>query len=176
MPNPNISEALKEAYASAPSNVVVIDTIEIMHPAFSEPIRVASGYEPIDARLEQTATVNPGEIVTFQPFAFELKLPEVFERGVPELELKIDNVSLEIIRNVELAMPQPELLQLVYRAYLSTDLLNGPHNSPPLRLTITQIEADAMTVTAKASVGEFINKKFPNEEYTDAVYPNLITE
>ena len=33
MPNDAYSEAIKEAYASAPTDIVVIDTLEISHPA-----------------------------------------------------------------------------------------------------------------------------------------------
>lgn len=174
--NGNLSEALKEAYASAPSDVVIINTIEIRHPAFDQPIRVVSDYSPVDAVLESTAPENPGEMVTFQPFAFEMTLPELMEKGIPELMIKIDNVSREILQHIELAVPQPDKLEVTYRAYLSNDLDNGPHNNPPLHLTVTQIEADAMSVTARASIADFINKKFPSQEYDETRFPGLIAD
>lgn len=177
MPNPTLSEALKEAYASADVNDVVINTIEIRHPAFTEPIRVVSDYAPIEAKLEANAPANGGEIVTFQPFAFEITLPEMMDKGIPELQLRIDNVSREIIKNIELAISAPEKLEVTYRAYLFDDrLIHGPHNDPPLHLTITSIEADAIAITAKASIADFVNKKFPNEEYDDTRFPGLITD
>lgn len=172
--NNNLSEALKEAYASAPSNIVVISTLEIRHPAFAEPIRVVNDYAPVDAMLESNAPLNPGQVVTFQAFSFELTLPEVMDKGVPELGIKIDNVSREIIRNIELAIPQPDKLEVTYRAYLSNDLMSGPHNDPPLHLTIVSIEADALAINAKASVADFINKKFPSKEYDETRFPGLI--
>jgi hypothetical protein len=175
MPNPTLSDAMKEAYASADVSDVIINTIEIRHPAFSEPIRVVSDYVPIDALLEVDAPANGGEIVTFQAFAFEFTLPEVMDRGVPELQLRIDNVSREIIRNIELAVPEQDKLELTYRAYLQSDLTtNGPHNDPPLHLTITSIDADAMVVNARATIADFVNKKFPNEEYDETKFPGLI--
>lgn len=172
--NGNLSEALKEAYASAPTDVVIINTLEIRHPAFTEPIRVVSDYVPVDAMLEIDAPANPGEVVTFQAFAFDLTLPELMDKGVPELGIKIDNVSREIIQNIELAIPQPDKLEVTYRAYLSNDLLSGPHNDPPLHLTIVSIEADAVAITAKASIADFINKKFPSNEYDETRFPGLI--
>lgn len=174
MPNSTLSEALKEAYASADVSEVIVNTIEIRHPAFTEPIRVVSDFAPIEARLETTAPSNPNEIVTFQPFSFELTLPEVMDKGVPELELKIDNVSREILRNIELSMGLPDMLELTYRAYLSNDLLVGPHNEPPLHLTIVSIEADAFAVVARASIANFVNKKFPSKEYDERQFPGLI--
>jgi hypothetical protein len=50
MPDPSLSEAIREAYASAPADVVVLHTLEIWHPSFIEdgvakPIRVVKNYE-----------------------------------------------------------------------------------------------------------------------------------
>ena len=36
MPDAALSEALREAYASAPSNVVILHTLEIRHPDFKD--------------------------------------------------------------------------------------------------------------------------------------------
>jgi hypothetical protein len=176
MPNTTLSEAIKEAYASAPSDIVIVNTIEIRHPAFDTPIRVVADFAPVTARLEPLAPLNGGELVEFQAFAFELTLPEVMDRGVPELNLRIDNVSREIIQHIELAMGLPEKLELTYRAFLSNDLDGGPHNDPPLHLTITSIEADAMSINARASIADFVNKKFPSKEYDERQFPGLIVE
>lgn len=174
MPDPTLSEAIKEAYASAPSDVVIVHTLEMRHPAFTEPIRVVMDFIPIEARLEKSAPLNAEELVTFQPFAFDLVLPEVVDTGVPEMQITIDNVSGEILRHIELAMPEPEKLEVTYRAFLSDDLEAGPQNDPPLHMTITQIEADATAIRAKASIADFVNKKFPGEVYTDKKFPGLI--
>ena len=50
MPDPALSAAIREAYASAPADVVVLHTLEIWHPAFVEdglasPIRVVRNFE-----------------------------------------------------------------------------------------------------------------------------------
>ncbi len=174
MPADNLKEAIKEAYASAPDDVVIIDTIEIRHPAFEAPIRVTTNGVPIQARLEANAPTDAGQVVTFESFPFEFQLPEVIDSGVPELSLKIDNVSREILRNIELAMPEPQVLEVTYRAFLDVDLLGGPQNDPPLHMNITSIEADAMVVTAKASIVDFVNRTFPSQLYDDRRFPGLI--
>jgi hypothetical protein len=50
MPDPALSEAIREAYASAPADTVILHTLEIWHPSFVEngapkPIRVVRNYE-----------------------------------------------------------------------------------------------------------------------------------
>ena len=174
MPDPSLSDAIKEAYASAPSDVVIINTLELRHPAFDQPIRVALSYEPVTARLEKSAPVDAGVMVDFQPFTFELTLPEVTDTGVPDLTIRIDNVSREIMGNIELAVPEPQKLEVTYRAFMSNDLSYGPHNDPLLHLNINWIEADAFSVQAKASIADFANKKFPGENYTDVNFPGLV--
>lgn len=177
MPNNVWSEALKEAYATAPTDVVIVNTLELRHPAFTEPIRVVADYVAIEALLESTAPLNPDEIVTFQPYQFDFQLPEVIDSGIPELIINIENISREIIRNIELAVPQTDKVEVTYRAYLNTDLVShGPHNDPPLHLTITNIQAKSTTIESRASIVDFVNKKFPSEEYNDVRFPGLIAD
>ena len=77
MPDVTLSEAIKEAYASAPADVVIYHTLEINHPAFSEPIYVVRDYQDLNANLED------GTPVTFLRLAFNLVKPEVSATGVP---------------------------------------------------------------------------------------------
>ena len=44
MPDPSLSAALQEAYAAAPSDVVILHTLDIRHPAFDRPIRVVRNF------------------------------------------------------------------------------------------------------------------------------------
>lgn len=168
MPDATLSAAIKEAYASAPTDVVLLHTITLDHPAFTAPIRVVRDQQDLVATLE-----TGGAPVTFTAFAFELDLPEVADTGVPEVVLQIDNVSREIIAAIELAQSAPAKISLSYRAYLSSDL-SGPQNVPPLTLTITAIEADMFKVTARATLVDFVNRRFPNEDYTDVRFPGLV--
>lgn len=177
MPNATLSDALKEAYARAPTDTVIINTFELRYPAFTAPLRVVADFVAIDALLEDTAPMDAGEVVTFQPYQFEFQLPEVIDNGIPELVINIENVSREIIRNVDLAALQVDKLEATYRAYLSGDLTtHGPHNNPPLHLTISSIQATSTTIELRASIADFVNKKFPNQEYTDVRFPGLIAD
>lgn len=175
MPDPSLSEALQEAYASAPADEVIYHTLEFRHPNFSPPIRVVRDSADLDARLEATAPANPGEVVTFVGFAFDLIKPEVSASGVPQCTIEIDNVSREILANVELAMTGIDLIEVTYREYLASDL-EGPQNDPPMTLTVTDITADVFRVRATASFTDVGNKRFPREEYTAARFPGLVAQ
>lgn len=167
MPDSTLSQAIKEAYASAPADVVTYDTIELSHPAFTQPIYVVNDWADL------TATLETGAPVTFIRFAFRLVRPEVTPTGVPQLTLEIDNVSRDILVNVQAAMASTDKVTLRYRQYLSTDL-SGPQNDPPLEMTITSIRADVFKVTATAGFGDVNNKRFPNREYTAEEWPGLV--
>ena len=168
MPDSTLSEALREAYASAPSDVVIYHTLELFHPAFSEPVYVVRDYEDLNATLET------GAAVTFLRFAFDLVKPEVSAVGVPQCQVQMDNVSRDIVANIQLAMGSTDVITMTYREYLSADLLS-PQNVPPMVMTLSNIKADAFKVTATASFGDLQNKRFPNEEYTAERFPGLVT-
>lgn len=167
MTDTTLSEALKEAYASAPSNVVIYHTLEINHPAFISPIYVVRDFQDLNANLED------GTPVTFLRFAFNLVKPEVSATGVPQCTVEIDNVSRDILANVQLAMGSTSLITMTYREYISTDL-SGPQNDPPMTMVLSNIQADVFKVRATASFGDLNNKRFPNEEYTAERFPGLV--
>lgn len=167
MPDATLSEALKEAYASAPAEVVIYHTLEINHPAFYEPIYVVRDFQDLNAQLED------GTPVTFIRFAFNLVKPEVSATGVPQCTVEIDNVSRDILANVQLAMGSTDLITMTYREYISTDL-TGPQNDPPMTMVLSNIQADVFKVRATASFGDLNNKRFPNEEYTAERFPGLV--
>jgi len=174
-----IEDALKEAYASAPSNIVILHTLEFRHPNFvdelNQPtsIRVVLDNVDHDCKLESSAPLNPNGIVTFTRFSFDFTLPEVQSSATPEIIISMDNVSREIEDNLALAVASPYKVEVTYRPYLSTDL-TSPQMDPPLTLTLTHVEADDFKVTARASYGDAANKAFPSELYNSTRFPGLI--
>lgn len=173
MTDTTLSQALKEAYASAPADVVIYHTLELRHPAFTAPIRVVRDWEPLTATLEATAPADPSTAVTFAAFAFEFTKPEVSPGGVPQITIEIDNVDRSIVANIELAMQTTDLVQVTYREFLSTDL-SAPQNDPPLSMTIMTVSATVFKVTATAGFPDLMNRRFPTVEYDAQTYPGLV--
>lgn len=171
MPDSTLKQAVKEAMASAKG--VILHTIELRHPSFTQPIRIVRDREDLTAYLEASAPVNAGQQVTFVAYAFDFTKPEIGATGIPQLTLTIDNVAREISTNVENALTSSNIITMTYREYLSNDL-SGPQNDPPLTLDILTIKADVFKVTATAGFVNLNNKKFPTKAYDSETFPGLV--
>lgn len=96
MTDASLSEALKEAYASADSEIIILHTLELRHPAFVDEnglptaIRVVRDNVNHICRLEESASLNAGQDVEFVAMAFDLELPPVEAIPVPEIMLTLD--------------------------------------------------------------------------------------
>lgn len=175
MPDSTLSEAIKEAYAIAPADDVIYHTLEIRHPSFATPIRVVRDVANLNATLEATAPSDPLTEVTFIGYAFDLIPPDVGASGAPQLVIEIDNVSRDILANIELATTTDDLLEVTYREFLSSDL-SGPQNDPPLSLTIFSIKATPLRIRAVAGFADVNNRRFPGEEYSAEEFPGLVLQ
>lgn len=173
MPDLTLEEALKEAYAVAPNNLIVYDTLEFRHPEWAAPIRVVRDFANLVATLESDAPLNPGESVTFTGFAFDMARPEINPDSAPEVSITIDNVSLEIEDALLQTVTSVYPIEVTYRPYLSSNLLM-PAMNPPMTLVLQQVQASSSRITATARLGDFANKKFPSQEYTARRFPGLV--
>ena len=167
-----LSTAIKEAYAAAPSGTIIYHTLELWHSAFTAPIRVVRDYANLTATLEAGAPRNPGAAVTFVAFNFDFTKPEVSPDNVPQVTITMDNVDRSIVANIEAALGTTELVTVIYREFISTDL-SSPQNNPPLTLTIMSVAADVFKVTATAGFPNLMNKRFPSTAYTSETFPSL---
>lgn len=178
MPNTLLSQALREAYASAPSDVVILHTLELRHPSFldddgqSIAIRVVRDNQDLTARLESGAPMNAGEMVTFIAMGFDLELPPIDTAPVPEISITLDNASREIVKHLDSASDSQSKIEVTYRPYLSDDL-EGPQMEPPFTLVLTEVSADTSRVTGRARMLDVGNKAFPAETYNSVRFSGL---
>lgn len=168
-----LKSAIKEAYASAPSNVIIYHTLELRHPAFTSPIRVVRDYADLTATLEATAPANPSTSVSFTAFNFDFTKPEISASGVPQITFEIDNVDRSVVANIEAALTTMDLVQATYREFINTDL-TGPQNDPPIHMTVLSITADVFRVKATAGFPDLLNRRFPSTEYDSETFPGLL--
>jgi hypothetical protein len=179
MPDPSVSDALKEAYAIAPDTALIHDTLELRHPLFideegnPDSIWITTNVEPVTATLEEAAPVKGGQVVTFVSFPFQFALAPIENSAAQDLELAIDNVDRRIIENLDLAMASATKIEICYRPYLESDL-SGPQMDPPPTFTLSQVKADALTVRGRARVSINLNVSFPRRLYTAVEFPALI--
>jgi hypothetical protein len=175
-----LTEALKEAYAIAPADVVALDTLEFIHPMFLDEqgqptsLRVVRDLKPLSATLEPTAPLDPGQTVTFIPMEFLLKLPDIHEESIPSLEISVSNISAVIARSLEQALEQGETaLRIIYRPYLSNDT-SVPHMNPPLSMHAVSIALNEGSATFRAKFIDLANMQFPLELYDGEHFPELL--
>lgn len=165
--NTNLSIAIKEAYASAPTNTILYHTLHLYHPSFGS-LYVVRDFKDLLANLET------GEQVTFVGYAFNVVPPDITTEGLPRCTIEIDNVSSQIVDKIELAMQTPRTpITVTYRVFLSDRLLLGPENNPPLVLNVFSIEANSKKITAVCGYYDLLNKKFPRLYYTVDKFPGL---
>lgn len=173
MPDPTLSAALAEAFASAPVGQVIYHTLELWHPAFSLPIRVVRDLVALDARIEAGAARDAGAIVTFVAYAFDVVPPDQTTSGIPQCVIEIDNVSREILVQIDLALVAAAPIIAIYRTYLSDRVLIGPENVPPMELTLTTVSATPLRIRAVAGFPDLLNRRFPFLDYDLETFPGL---
>jgi DNA repair exonuclease SbcCD ATPase subunit len=77
------------------------------------------------------------------------------------------------LAQIESAMSTTDLITVIYRQYLSSNLA-APENDPPLTLTVLAITADVFRIRATCGFGDLVNKRFPSMVYTADQFPGLI--
>jgi len=170
-------DAIKEAYASCPVDIIILPTLELRNPSFQDdegnPTAARIVYDQADltALLESDALLHANQQVLFQKCAFEFSIPESSDR-LPELQLSIDGVTRELSAYLELAVSYRAPIDITYREFLHSNPLSGPHyvlNG----LTLRRVTSNIFRVAGSASFFDFANMCFPKEVYTRAKFPGL---
>lgn len=166
MPNTTLLDAMKEAYACAPSNEVIIETIEIKHASIVGSIYLAR------QRTAVTLTLETAEVVVFEGAGFRLALPQSGENGLQELSIGVDNVDRRVSDFFKSAKNFQTPVECIYRPYLASNPY-VPQMNPPLVLYLSDAQVTLFDVTCKATFADVLNKKFPSLIYTRAGFPSL---
>lgn len=165
--NTALEEALKEAYASAPTNVAILETLEISHPSLP-----SGTLYLIKNREDLTLTLESGQQKLFTACAFNMALPAAGDSGLQELSITIDNIDRQVSDFVAQAVNYATPVQMLYRPYLSNNLTQ-PQMNPPLALSLTDVTVTVFQVSGKATFADIINTKFPSDFYTRSRFPSL---
>lgn len=165
------SQALKEAYASAPPDAIVLMTLELRHPSFDAPVRVVANTEDLTLTLEADAPADPSAGVLFVALPFALEAPAQEPDRLPEATVAIDNVSAEIGKALEAAVAARAPVDVTYREWLADDpsapafVLHG--------MTLARATATPTRVTGSLTFLDLVNLRFPRDDYTIERFPGL---
>lgn len=167
------SQAIAAAYATAPEDEIIFDTLELQHPTFLDdegnptPVRVVNDHNPLVAGLET------GSTVTFNPCFFKFTRPtEDSASAMPEVSLQVDNVAKILLPYLKKAVGSMIPITMIWRPYLASDL-SGPHMLPVLKLTLRSVTTNMNSVQSKAGFTNLANRRFPGNEYQSNKFPGL---
>ena len=160
------SAAIKEAFAIAPTNLVIFETLTITQPTVQGAVYL------VRARQSLTATDEGGIARIYEPCGFNFSLPPASEEGFQSLNVSIDNVGRRVIEFLQNAKASEIPVEVTYRPYLSTDL-SRPQMDPPLRLHLKVVSVDEWQVSARATFLDIVNTVFPSEIYSRRRFPSL---
>lgn len=166
MPNETtLTDAIREAYATARTDLVYLDTISLSNPA------VESIYLVRD-RKDFDLTLETGEVKHFVATGFRFTLPAAGDNGVQDLNLAIDNVDRRPSDFIRAVLANNDPVEVVFRPYVSNDL-SKPQMNPPLTLYLRDIQITAIEISGRATFADILNRKFLSELYTRRRFPSL---
>lgn len=175
-----LDEAVAEAYAAAPADVVVLETLELRHPALVDendqpsPIRVVCDFQDRTFKLEEHAPLSAGETVVFRGVMIEVDRPDAGPGG-PQARVSIQTVDREVIAALEEIVTIRAALEVTYRAYIAV-----PEGDPPPEpgeviegLKARAARADQRRMSAVLTFDTLSNRAFPGLVYTRERFPGL---
>lgn len=152
------------AYASAPTDTVILPTLAITAPTAFEPIYICDGFE------DHAATLETDEVVTFIATGMDIALPAKDTSGQQTLRWALDNVTGQAQQAVDAAIEAGERVTITYRSYLYPDL-SAP--AEVLRMTLLNGEFSGSTVQLEAGYYDLLNTAWPRLKYTATFAPGL---
>lgn len=183
-------DALAEAYVSAPSDDVILATLELRHPSFVDeeghvtPIRIVcedgelqsvtdDGVEVYGwmCTLEPEAPVGASTSVLFQSCEFDFTFPEQTQDKLPSMNIEIVNVTRQVSKYLDAAVESRAVVEVTYREFLWSDRTSPKYIMGGL--SMTSVESTLFRVTGAASFTDLINKSFPRKVYRPEEYRGL---
>ncbi|USE39253.1 DUF1833 family protein [Endozoicomonas sp. SCSIO W0465] len=162
-----MTPAEKEAYANADDTRIMLYTLELMHPQFTQPLRIVADNDPL------TAEIETGDTVEFTPFFFSIKRPPISEEPDPSLQITVDNVSGFMTPYLDIASRSGDSIQVVFRPYLVDEGDDRITRLSSIKLAIRNASATMTSVTLTAAHINPANLPFPKENYTSDRFPGL---
>jgi hypothetical protein len=106
---------------------------------------------------------------TFHPYPFEAVLPEDTDSASPQVQLRVDNVDLQVTRALREYQGVPQCT-------LEVVLASNPDvvEVGPFEFSILAAEYDALVITATLGYEEdFLNQAVPAQTYTPSNSPGM---
>lgn len=159
-----ISAELQQRY-STEVNIDWAEALIISHPTFST-LYMSTWHENITGNVDGAAR-------TFLPVPFEITLPTRDGEGQQDMKLVTCNIGYELSKVMDLALTNPtEYIRCRYTVFIVGN--PAPQFDPMLDLTLTDIVATELSVSATATRSNIFDLRFPRQNYTPARFPGLV--
>lgn len=168
--------AWAEAVASCPTSVLVYETIELQHPAFTEggapiALRFVLDSQERTLGIESGALFNPGTMQTFTPIDFKASQPEFSQGKAPECTVTIGNVGRRLTPYLNAAVRVRADLVLIFRQYRSDDVDEPCYG--PVQFVVRNVRVRGASVEGTARLADLQNARFPSRVYSLDEFPAL---
>jgi len=156
MPRTVSLAAMQGAMAQQTSEIYLV-LLQVEHVDLPGPLRFVN---------DQADITSGGDLYT--SFPFEVTLPDDREAKEPTAELRIDNVSRELIDEVRLLVSPPTIT-------LSVILQSSPNTLEwgPLEFETRGVSYDAQTITFNLGYSTFIREPFPYIAFDSVNFPGM---
>lgn len=161
-----MSIILAEVNAGANERLdVIIRTLELTSPAWTEPVFICTGFENI------TAVDETGRTVTFIGANIDIALASKNNKGNQTLAFAVDNTTGEASRLIDQAIEANARVTAIYRTYLSGNL-SAPAEKPYV-LTLLSGSIQGQEAQLQTGFYNMIGVAWPRELYTVNFAPAL---
>ncbi len=160
-----MTDTMAEAYAAWKPDVDIVETLEMDHPAFAEPVRIVTGVS------DDLTLYVPGIGDTlFRACAVDITLPGETEDGPTQAKVRVDNVSGMLRGYLKDAVQAGEAIKVTYRSYILGEVQPGE--------VIDGMELWSVSLSATSAEGtlkfrELELQAFPLATYDQQYYPAL---
>lgn len=152
-----LSQALISQLLAQESADPLLVLLTLDHPSFVAPVRLVNNTKEI---------VSRGNIYT--AFPFNITLPADDGETAREVDIVMDNVSLEIIGFLRSVTEEiPAKVEMIL-ASLPDDVQISFED-----LVVRSVSYNKSTITAKLGQDNFLNTELTSEKYTPGKYPGL---
>lgn len=155
---------LDVVYASAPTDEVIIPTLEISSSAF-DTIRICNGFE------DHTVTLETSEVVVFEASGLDIALPASDTSGQQELMFAVGDVLGAATKAVQAATDAGATITAKFRPYLVSDL-SAPAG-PVFEMAVVGAQFEAGMAQITCAYFDFLNTLWQRARYTASFAPGI---
>jgi hypothetical protein len=164
----NVSALFREAVYRPETGEVPVVLITLDHPDLLDPIRVSTDNADTFVVGERTVrgTISNGNNFAYCPV--RITLPDDSEETISEASLEIDNVERSIMAAIR-ALQAPPTITMQAVLASTPDVIEAQW----LNFKLADVEADALVISGKLSLGNFLGEPYPGGSMLPSNFPGL---